>query len=252
MDVLPPQQEIGEDLGGDGQALPPPDRHRRRGASRSGCRARPIGRRPASLGSPTRTALAVLGPALEQLGGLSRRDRIPRRDIGQADQGMRPQEALDDRGSRRLRGWSPQGGRAHRGSCHGGLRHPIDPGERRPIERLVFRRDPAPGVGWCPGARSPRHAALAAVRPGTRPSARRSRRRSGRRAGGGARPSLRPCAADGPSGGAGCRPARWPGDPARRDPRRSRRGVGARAGPRRPRRRPACGRCVWGSSQEYR
>ena len=220
VDVLPAQQEIGEDLGRDGQALPPADRHGRAAASRPGSRDRPSGHRPGHpdrpagppcLRSAQRSSRSVASPGL---------DRISGREVGQADQRMRPQEPLDDRRSR-LVGGDLDGRRAH---CR----------ERRAIERQLLGRDPAPGLGRSGRARWRPHGRLAAARPGMPPSGRRARRRSGRRAGGGVRPSLPRYGADATTAGAGSRRGRSPGGPARRDPRASRRGAGARAGPRRP------------------
>ena len=94
--VLPAEQEVGEDLGSDGDALAAADRHAQ--AMDLGevlPLGPPLGGLLAGRGQPDH--LARLDPALEQLGGQLGRDRVARGQLGQTDQRVGLQVAADDR-----------------------------------------------------------------------------------------------------------------------------------------------------------
>ena len=135
VDVLPAGDEVGEDLG------------RRRPRSRAAAaRSRAGGPRPGSAGRPSagsasssagssRTSPPRVGPAFEQLGRQRRADRVAGGQVVEADQGVRPEEAADDRR------------RAPRRRARSAV-------EGRRVERRLLRRRSSASARPCPAGRS--------------------------------------------------------------------------------------------------
>ena len=96
MNVLAPEQEVGEDLRSDGQALSPPHRH-----GYPAHLGQVFSFRPSARFGSMRIAqpndLPLLAPSFEQIGCFDRRDRITRCQVGQADQSMSTQKPAGNR-----------------------------------------------------------------------------------------------------------------------------------------------------------